>query len=92
MSATTRNQFIAAKGYDYDGVTVDVYAEACEDGWELRKVTASGDAQDLIPMFSSEQIDHFDALVERRWLADGAEAQFDRALERVGAYLLGAPM
>lgn len=92
MSATTNQEFIAAKAHDYNGVVVDVYAEAGDEGWELRRVTAAGDAQDLIPMFTSSQIDDFDAIVERRWLADGAEQQFDRAMERVGAYLLGAPM
>lgn len=92
MSATTSNQFIAAKGYDYEGVALNVYATEGDEGWEMCAVKLVGSDVDLIPLLSDKQIDHFDALVERRELADSAEQRFDRALERVGAYLLGAPM
>lgn len=88
MSATTSKEFIAAKAYDYDGVTLDVYAVHGDEGWELFKVTATGDAQDLIPMFVSEQLSHFDALVERRELADAREERYQRQIDGAAFLML----
>jgi hypothetical protein len=103
MSATTSKQFIAAKGYDYEGVSLNVYATDGDEGWEMCAVKLVGSDVDLIPLLSDKQIDHFDALVERRYLAyandENDNAKVERALASRGivelmhrAVFPGAPM
>lgn len=87
MSATTSKEFIAARAYDYEGIALNVYAIEGEEGWELSSVKLVGSDVDLVPMLSSSQIDYFDALVERRELADAREERYQRQID-AAAYLI----
>lgn len=80
MSATTSKQFIAAKGYDYEGLALDVYATHGDEGWELSAVKLAGHDTDLLPLLWN-QIDYFDALVERCELADAREERYQRQID-----------
>jgi hypothetical protein len=92
MSATTSKQFIAAKGCDYEGVVVDVYATEGEEGWEMSSVTLAGDSRDLLPLLGAFEFNYFDALVDRLWLADCRTERHDLAMDRAASLLMGVPM
>ena len=92
MSATTNKEFIAAKGYDYEGVVVDVYATEGEEGWEMSSVKLAGDSRDLLPLLGKFEIDHFDGVVERRWLAYVRDEREEPGKAGLAALLMGAPM
>jgi hypothetical protein len=91
MSATTRNQFIAAKGYDYEGLALDVYATHGDEGWELSAVKLAGHDTDLMPLLWN-QIDYFDGVVERAEIAEARTERRERGMAGFAALVMGAPM